>query len=30
MRTPNYEQRLRELLFKSAATPTTTSAPAKK
>lgn len=29
MRTPNYEQRLRELLFKSAATPTTTSAPAK-
>lgn len=25
MRTPNYEQRLRELLFKSGATPTTTS-----
>ena len=25
MRTPNYERRLRELLFKSAATPTTTS-----
>ncbi|WP_429000627.1 hypothetical protein [Stenotrophomonas maltophilia] len=30
MRTPNYEQRLRELLFKSAGTPTTTSEPAKK
>lgn len=29
MRTPNYEQRLRELLFKSAEMQTTTSAPAK-
>ncbi len=29
MRTPNYEQRLRELLFKSGVTPTTTSTPAK-
>ncbi|MBA0361006.1 hypothetical protein D7V18_05055 [Stenotrophomonas maltophilia] len=29
MRTPNYEQRLRELLFKSAETQTTTSVPAK-
>jgi len=29
MREPNYEQRLRELLFKSDATPTTKSAPAK-
>lgn len=29
MRTPNYEQRLRELLFKSVETRTTTSTPAK-
>ncbi|PPT90429.1 hypothetical protein XthCFBP4691_12470 [Xanthomonas theicola] len=29
MRTPNYEQRLRELLFKSGETPTTKSTPPK-
>ncbi|ASL01771.1 hypothetical protein XcvCFBP7113P_16745 [Xanthomonas citri pv. vignicola] len=29
MRTPNYEARLRALLFKSSETPTTSSAPAK-